>query len=52
MNFPAFWQLFAKVVGGLMGQKAHAEVTLTLRDGQIQLVRINRTYSPENLPNV
>lgn len=52
MTFPAFWQLFTKVVGRLINEKAHTEVTITLRDGQIQLVRINRTYSPENLPNV
>ena len=52
MNLPAFWSIFTKVVGGLIGQKAHAEVILTLHDGQIRFVKINRTYTPENLPNI
>jgi len=43
----AFW----KTLGRLMQEKAHAQVTISLRDGKVTLVEVRRTYQPENLPD-
>lgn len=51
-ELPLFWRLFTKLVQALLKERAHAEVILTIRDGKIQLVRINRSYQPGNLPDV
>lgn len=34
----------------LMTEKAHGQVTITLRDGNIQVVNVQRAYLPKNLP--
>jgi argininosuccinate synthase len=34
----------------LMSDKVHGQVTITLRDGNIQLVNVQRAYLPKNLP--
>lgn len=52
MDLIGFLRLFGGVVHQLVKQKAHVDLTLSLRDGQIKFVRIDRTYLPQNLPNV
>lgn len=51
-GFPVFWTMFGRMIVHLLGERAFAEVVLTLKDGHIQFVRINRTYLPGNLPQV
>lgn len=39
-----------RLVLQLMADKIHGQVTITLRDGNIQLVNVQRAYLPKNLP--
>lgn len=34
----------------LMNEKAHGQLTITFRDGNAQLVNVQRAYLPKNLP--
>lgn len=36
----------------LVAERAHVSVTITVQDGNIRLVRVDRAYLPENLPDV
>jgi hypothetical protein len=47
-----FWQMLGRLFIHLMGERAHVQIIITLRDGAIQPVHINRTFSPDNLPKV
>lgn len=51
-GFPVFWTMFGRLVAHMLGEHAFAEVVLTLKDGQIQFVRVNRTFLPGNMPQV
>lgn len=33
-------------------QKAHCDVVITLKDGSVQLVRVNESFLPTTLPDV
>jgi len=48
----AFWAVYSALVAGLLRENAHAEVTLVVRDQKIQLVRVNRTFLPNDLPGL
>jgi len=50
LNLDDFWRRFSRLVGRLMKEHAHCEVVLTLQDGVIQLVRVNRSFRPGALP--
>lgn len=52
LNLSAFWGLFAKLVGRLGRERAHAEIVLIMHEGQIRQVRVNRSYLPQDLPEV
>jgi hypothetical protein len=51
-GFPVFWTMFGRIVAQMLGERAFAEIVVTLKDGNIQFVRVNRTYLPGNLPKV
>ncbi len=34
----------------IMKERGHGQVTVTIRDGQIQLLNVSRNYLPANLP--
>lgn len=52
LNFVAFWTLLGRLAAGLMRQRANGELTLIFSDGHVRLVRVNRQYLPENLPEI
>ncbi len=52
LNFSGFWSLLGRLAVQLMKSRGHAEIHLVFRDGQIQLVRVNRNYRPTELPEV
>lgn len=35
----------------LMKHRAHAEVSIVVRDGTIQIVKVNQTFLPQTLPS-
>lgn len=47
-----FWQLLGRLFVQLLGERAHVQIIITLRDGAIQPVHINRTFQPGDLPKV
>ena len=51
-SFPVFVGIFARFVAQLLAERAHATVQLTLKDGHIQLVRVDRSYLPGQLPRL
>ncbi len=40
-------RLIAKLIAG----NAHAQVTVTIRDGKVQFVGVNQTFKVDNLPD-
>jgi hypothetical protein len=46
----ALLQRAFRLVLQLMTDKTHGQVTITLRDGNVQLVNVQRVYLPKNLP--
>ena len=52
VNIQAFWRVYSALVDGLLREGAHAEVTLVLRDRGVQIVRVNRTFLPGDLPQI
>lgn len=51
LDLDLFWRLYSRYVGRLMRENAHAEVTLIMRDGIIQQVRVAQNYLPSALPD-
>lgn len=47
-----FWNILGKLAVKLMQQRAHGEIVITLHEGSIPLIRINRAFKPHNLPDV
>lgn len=47
-----FWSLLGRVLVQLLGERAHAQIIITVKDGSVQPVHINRTYLPSELPKV
>lgn len=39
-----------RLIVQLINEKAHGRITITLRDGKIQLLNVERAYLPKNLP--
>jgi len=50
LSIPVFWQLLGGVFARLLGEKAHAELSITIRAGHVQTVNVNRHYLPTELP--
>lgn len=49
-SLPPFATKLLKLIGRLVANKAHAQVTITIRDGKVQLIGVNTTYVPDSLP--
>jgi hypothetical protein len=52
LNFPFFWGLLGRLAVKLLKERAHGEITLIFENGNIKIVRVNRVYLPNNLPDV
>ena len=50
LNF--FIQKLMRLITVLSGEKAHVQIIITLKDGVPQQVHVNRSYLPDNLPQV
>lgn len=46
----AFWARFQHLVTSLVRRRAHVEVVIVIRDGKLQIVRVNESILPTNLP--
>ena len=47
---PLFAQGLLKMITRHIANKAHAQITITIRDGKVQLVSETQTHLPDNLP--
>ena len=45
-----FWNNLGAVLARLLSERAHADITITVRDGHIQRTNVNRSYLPGSLP--
>lgn len=45
-----FWTMLGNMFVRLLGQRAHAQIIITVKDGTIQLVHVNQTFLPSDLP--
>lgn len=52
LNFGVFWGLFGRLVARLCRERAHAEIVIIMHEGQIRQVRINRSYLPQDIPDL
>ena len=50
--FMGFWQNLGRVVVTLIAEKAHASITITVRDGHLQPIELKRQFLPTQLPQV
>lgn len=51
-GLPVFITLFSRLIAKLLAERAHCDVVLQLKEGKVQLVRVNRSYLPADLPQV
>ncbi len=47
-----FWATLGRVLVRLLKERAHGQVVLTIHNGDVVLVDINRKYKPTGLPDV
>lgn len=51
-GFPVMWSMLGRLIVQLLGAKAHADVVIQIKDGNVQIVRVNQSFLPSNLPQV
>lgn len=47
-----WWMLLGRIVARLLATREHCDVIIQLKDGHVQLVRMNHSYLPDSLPRV
>ncbi len=47
---PPFAQKLLRTIAKLIANKEHAQIIVTIRDGKVQFVGVNHTYTPDSLP--
>lgn len=46
----SFWTSLGRLFAKLLAERAHVDLILHIRDGQVQSVRTDRRYLPTDLP--
>lgn len=46
------WRKLGRLVARMIVEHAHCEVVISVQDGRVRNVRVNRSYLPDNLPEV
>lgn len=44
------WAMLGKFVAQLAASRAHADVTIIVKDGELKLIRVTQTCLPSQLP--
>ncbi len=52
IDFVPFWSTLGRVLVRLLKDRMHGQVVLTIVNGDVVLVDINRKYKPTGLPEV
>ena len=47
-----FWSMLGAIVASMLKNKAHADIIITIKGGEVQIVRVNQSFLPEALPRV
>ena len=50
VDFGVFWNLVGHLVTRIIKEKGHGEVSIVVRDGRLQYVKVDRTFLPGSLP--
>lgn len=51
-SISVFMTQLGRLISVLLGERAHVQIIITLKDGSPQLVHVNRSYLPSDLPKV
>ncbi len=46
----SFWTALGRMFANLLARRAHADLVITVRDGKVQLVRVDQRYLPTDIP--
>lgn len=49
-SLAVFASQLARLLAALQAEHAHGQVVIVLKDGQIQIVHVNRSFMPGDLP--
>ncbi len=41
-----------KILSALLATQAHADIVITVKDGKVQVLRVNQSFLPQQLPDV
>jgi hypothetical protein len=48
---PPFAHKLLRLIAKLVANKAHAQINITIRDGKVQLINVQQSFMPDNLPD-
>lgn len=52
LDFTTFWSILGRLVLRLNHDRAHAQIVISLHEGKLTLIEVNRKYLPANIPEV
>lgn len=52
LNLVSFLQSLGRTLAMLIRERAHAQIVITIHQGHVPLVEVNRKYKPQDLPQV
>lgn len=52
VDFVPFWTTLGRMMVRLLKERMHGQVTLTIHNGEVVFVDVNRKYKPTGLPEV
>ena len=52
LNFTTFWSILGRLVLRLLHERGHGQIVITIHEGKLTLVEVNRKYLPAKIPEV
>lgn len=50
-SFDVWWLRLGRLVVKLCAQRAHCDIIITVKDGSPQMIRVNQSFLPSQLPD-
>lgn len=51
-GFDVFWRILGRIAFKLVSDRSHCDLVVQIRNGKVELVRLNSSYLPGGLPLV
>lgn len=51
-SFSVFWNMLGKLVSQYMNNRAHCDFVIQIKNGNIELLRVNQSFLPAQLPRI